>query len=73
MNRRMDRQILKIFLPGFQIQSEILMDFWILQSQCIADSYIFGPEFWPLRVIKIFLPGFWIHCNNWRADLVNKS
>ena len=64
MNRRMDWRILKIVLPGFQIQSEILMDFWILQSQWIADSYIFGPGFWPLRVIKIFLPGFWIHCNN---------
>ena len=32
-NRRMDRQILKIFLPGFRIQSEILMDFRILQLQ----------------------------------------
>ena len=64
MNRRMDWRILKIFLRGFQIQSEILMDFWILQSQWIADSYIFGPGFWSLRVIKIFLPGFWIHCNN---------
>ena len=64
MNRRMDWRILKIVLPGFQIQSEILMDFWILQSQWIVDSYIFGPGFWPLRVIKTFLPGFWIHCNN---------
>ena len=64
MNSRMDWRILKIVLPGFQIQSEILMEFWILQSQWIVDSYIFGPGFWPLRVIKIFLPGFWIHCNN---------
>ena len=32
--------------------------------QWIVDSYIFGPGFWPLHVIKIFLPGFWIHCNN---------
>ena len=64
MNRRMDWRILKIFLPGFQIQSEILMDFWILLSQWIVDSYIFGPRFWTLRVIKIFLPGFWIQCNN---------
>ena len=53
MNRRMDRWILKIFLPGFRIQSEILMDFWILQLQQIADSSIFGPGFWTLRVIKI--------------------
>ena len=53
MNRRMDRWILKIFLPGFGIQSEILMDFWILQLQQIADSSIFGPGFWTLRVIKI--------------------
>ena len=64
MNRPMDRRILKIFLPGFWIQSEILTDFWILQSQRIADSSIFGPGFWTLRVIKIFLPGFRIQCNN---------
>ena len=32
-NRWMDRQILKIFLPGFRIQSEILTDFRILQLQ----------------------------------------
>ena len=38
VNRRTDRQILKIFLPGFRIQSEILMGFRILQLQRIADS-----------------------------------
>ena len=41
VNRRTDRQILKIFLPGFQIQREILTDFRILQLQRIADSSIF--------------------------------
>ena len=40
-HRRTDRRILKIFLPDFQIQSEILTDFRILQLQRIADSSIF--------------------------------
>ena len=79
MNRRMDWRILKIVLPGFQIQSEILMDFWILQWQWIADSYIFGPGFWLLRVIKIFCLDFgftaiiegqiWLINHNESADL----
>ena len=56
VNRRMDRRILKIFLPGFRIQSEILTDFRILQLQWIANSSIFGPRFWTLDVIKEFLP-----------------
>ena len=42
VNRRTDRRILKIFLPGFLIQSEILTGFRILQLQRIADSSIFG-------------------------------
>ena len=37
----MDRRILKIFLTGFRIQSEILTDFRILQLQRIVDSSIF--------------------------------
>ena len=41
MNRRTDRRILKKFLPGIQIQSEILTDFRILQLQQIAGSSIF--------------------------------
>ena len=67
-----DRRILKIFLPGFQIQSEILTDFGILQLQWIMDSSIFWPGFWTLWVIKIFLPGFQIQGKNERADFVNK-
>ena len=35
---QMDQQSLKIFLPGFRIQREILTDFRILQLQWIADS-----------------------------------
>ena len=73
MNRRTDRPILKIFLPEFRIQSEILTDFRILQLQRIADSSIFGRGFWTLRVIDIFLPGFRTQGENGRADLVNKS
>ena len=43
VNRRTDWRILKIFLPGFRIQSNILTDFWIMQLQQIADSSIFCP------------------------------
>ena len=56
----MDWQILKIFLPGFRIQSKVLMDFCILQLQWIADSSIFGPRFWTVCVIKVILPRFQI-------------
>ena len=47
VNRRTDRRILKIFLPGFRIQSDILTDFRILQLQRIADSSVFwtGADF----------------------------
>ena len=69
----MDRQILKIFLPGFQIQSEILTDFRILQLQWTVDSSIFGPRFRTLHVIQIFLPRFWIQGEILMADLVIKS
>ena len=41
VNWWMDRRILKIFLPGFRIQNEILTDFGILQLQWIMDSSIF--------------------------------
>ena len=42
VNRRTDRRIWKIFLPGFRIQSEFLTYFRILQLQQIADSSIFS-------------------------------
>ena len=60
VNRQMDQQILEIFLPGFRIQSKVLMDFCILQLQRIADSSIFGPRFWTVCVIKVILPRFQI-------------
>ena len=41
VNRPTDLQILKIFLPGFRIQSKILTDFQIQQLQQIADSSSF--------------------------------
>ena len=41
VNRRTDRRILKIFLPGFRNQRELLTDFLILQLQRIADSSVF--------------------------------
>ena len=76
LNEWTDRRILKIFSPGFQIQSEILMDFRIPPLQQI--DVFFGPRFWTLRVIKIFLPGFqrskmegqiWLINHNESADL----
>ena len=41
VNTPMDQWILKIFLPGFRIQSKILTDFQIQQLQQIADSSSF--------------------------------
>ena len=41
VHRRTDRRILKIFLPGFGSQREILTDFRILQLQRIANSSVF--------------------------------
>ena len=41
VNRPMDRWILKIFLPRFQIRSKILTDFQIQQLQQIADTSSF--------------------------------
>ena len=41
MNRPTDRRILKIILPGFRIQSEILTDLRILKLQRFAVSSIF--------------------------------
>ena len=41
VNRPTDLKILKIFLPGFRIQSKILTDFQIQQLQQIADSSSF--------------------------------
>ena len=64
---------MKTFLPGFQIQRGILRDFRILKWRRIADSSIFGPGFYTLRVTEIFLPIFQIQGENRRVDLVNKS
>ena len=41
MNRPTDRRILKIILPGFRIQSEILTDSRIIKLQGFAVSSIF--------------------------------
>ena len=78
MNRRTDRRILKIFLPGFRIQSEILTDFRILQLQRIADSSIFWVRILDFSCnLNIFThPDFGfrqIQSENGRADFVNKS
>ena len=58
MNRPTDRRILKIILPGFRIQSEILTDSRILKLQGFAVSSIFWVRiFFILRVRKL---GSWI-------------
>ena len=41
VKRQTDQRILRIFLPGFRIQTEILADFRILRLRQIADSSIF--------------------------------
>ena len=58
MNRGTDRRILKMFLPGFRIQSEILTDFRILQLQRIADSSIVGARILEFACNKNILAGF---------------
>ena len=54
VNRRTDRRILKIFLSGFRIQSEIFTDFRILQFQRIADSSIFWARILDFPCIENF-------------------
>ena len=73
VNRRTDRRILKIFLPGFRIQSDILTDSRSCNCSGLQIHLFFGRGFWTLRVIDIFLPGFRTLGENGRADLVNKS
>ena len=69
MNRRTDRRILKIFLPGFRIQSEILTGFRILQLQRNADSYIFCA-----RILDIACnTNIFARISDLTADLVHKS
>ena len=75
VNRRTDRRILKIFLPGFRNQREIVTDFLILQLQRIANSSVFWAwiSFRLCVSLKIFLPGFRFQGKMLTADLVNKS
>ena len=59
VNRRTDRQILKIFLPGFQIQREILTDFpdLAIAADC-GFIYFLGPDFGLCESLKYFCPYF---------------
>ena len=72
MNRRTNRRILKIFLPGFRIQSEILTISGSCNCSGLRIHLFFGRGFWTLRVIDIFVAGFRTQGENGRADLVNK-
>ena len=69
----MDRQILKIFLPGFRIQSEILTDFRILQLQRIVNSTIFGARILDFACNKSIFAQILESGEILTADLVNKS
>ena len=73
MNRRTDQRILKIFLPGFRIQSETLTDFRILQLQRIADSSIFGARILDFACNKSILARISDSGEILTADLVNRS
>ena len=76
VNRRTDRRILKIFLPGLRNQREIVTDFLILQLQRIANSSVFWARIWTLLY---FCPDFglrakmeeriWLINHNGSADL----
>ena len=69
----MDRRILKIFLPGFRIQSDILTDFQILQLQWIANSSTFWTQILDFACNKSIFA--WISDSGkiLTEDLVNKS
>ena len=69
----MDRRILKIFLPRFRIQSEILTDSWILQFQRIADSSIFWARILDFAGNKSIFARISDSGKILAADLVNKS
>ena len=73
VNRRMDWRILKIFLPGFQIQSEILTDFRILQLQHIANSSIFWARILDFACNKSIFARISESGEILTVDLVNKS
>ena len=62
----MDQCILKIFLPRFWIQCEILMDLQLLQLWWTEDSSIFilgGLDFG----LCVFLLGFWVKEQNFNG------
>ena len=73
MNRRTDRRILKIFLPGFRIQSEILTGFRILQLQRIADSSFCWARILDFACNKSIFARISDSGKILTADLVNKS
>ena len=60
VNRRTDRRILKIVLPGLRNQREIVTDFLILQLQRIANSSVFWAwiSFRLCVSLKYFCPDF---------------
>ena len=79
VNGPTERRILKVFLPEFRIQSELLTDLEILQLQWITDSssFFLGGGGWggilDFACHKIFLPGFPFENKISTEDLGDKS
>ena len=69
----MDWRILKIFLPGFWIQSEILTGFRILQLQQITDSSFFWARILDFACNKSIFAPISDSGEIVTADLLNKS
>ena len=72
VNRPTDLKILKIFLPGFQIQSKVLTDFQIQQLQQIVDSSSFWAQILDFAYNEDIFARILDSRQNFNGGLVNK-
>ena len=72
VNRPTDLKILKIFLPGFQIQSKVLTDFHIQQLQQIVDSSSFWARILDFAYNEDIFARILDSRQNFNGGLVNK-
>ena len=72
VNRPTDLKILKIFLPGFQIQSKVLTDFQIQQLQQIVDSSSFWARILDFAYNEDIFARILDSRQNFNGGLVNK-
>ena len=72
VNRPTDLKILKIFLPGFQIQSKVLTDFQIQQLQQIVDSSSFWARILDFAYNEDIFARISDSTQNFNGGLVNK-